>query len=197
MRMVPAARPVCSATSLIGRPFTTEGIRAPRRRGLSAPPRTAAGGIMPRTAMKLLNRPQQRRIADAVIADPEEHTVMDASGAVRSIQAADVEIPAAELDAIWDPLHLERLARTYWKFLSRVTLGLIRVEYTRTERRVVLLSPPFVLLRFGAPEYELGADRGIVRWRIQNGILVARPGHGYLEIDVRRLRSDRPGCGRV
>src|SRR4051794_41119679 len=105
---------------------------------------------MGRSAMKLLNRRQERRIADAVIADPEEHTVMDASGAVRSIQAADVEIPSAELEALWNPLHLERLARTYWKFLSRVALGLIRVEYTHTERRVVLLARPFVLLRFGA-----------------------------------------------
>ena len=30
------------------------------------------------------------------------------------------------------PTHLERLARTYWRFLTRVTLGLIRVRYTET-----------------------------------------------------------------
>ena len=35
--------------------------------------------------MKLLNRQGERRIANAVLADPEEHTVMDKSGAVRSI----------------------------------------------------------------------------------------------------------------
>ncbi len=136
--------------------------------------------------MKLLNRPQERRIAAAVIADPEEHTVMDGDGAVRSIQAADVDMPLAELEAVWTPMHLERLARTYWKYLSKVTLGLIRVEYTRTGRSVVFLTRPFVLLRFGAPEYEVQADRGIVRWGIQDGILVARRGHGHLEIDVRR-----------
>ena len=93
-------------------------------------------------------------------------------------------------------MHLERLARTYWKYLSRVTLGLIRVEYTATERAVVLLHRPLVLLRFKAPEYEMGDGRGIVRWTIRDGILVARPGRsgdGYLEIDVRRCPADEPG----
>jgi hypothetical protein len=136
-------------------------------------------------------------VAHTVIADPERHTVMDARGAVRSIQAANVDMPVSELDAIWTPEHLERLARTYWKYLSRVTLGLIRVVYTQDERLVVLLRRPFVLLRFGAPEYDLSGDRGIVRWYIQDGLLVARRNQGFLEIDVRRLASDRPGYARA
>jgi hypothetical protein len=136
-------------------------------------------------------------VAHAVIADPEQHTVMNPQGSVRSIQAAYVDMPLAELDAIWTPEHLERLARTYWKYLSRVTLGLIRVVYTQEERLVVLLRRPFVLLRFGAPEYELSGDRGIVRWYIQDGLLVARRNQGFLEIDVRRMPSDRDGHGRV
>ena len=90
-------------------------------------------------------------------------------------------------------MYLERLARTYWKFLSRVSLGLIRVEYTDTERRVVLLRRPFVLLRFRAPEYEISDGRGIVRWRIRDGVLVAKRDQGYLEIDVRKGEADRPG----
>ncbi len=60
---------------------------------------------------------------------------MDREGAVRSVQAADLSMPAEELDAIWSPMHLERLARTYWKYLSRVTLGLIRVAYTNDRAR--------------------------------------------------------------
>jgi hypothetical protein len=136
-------------------------------------------------------------IAHAVMADPERHTVMDAQGAVRSIQAANVDMPLEELDALWTPEHLERLARTYWKYLSRVTLGLIRVVYSEDERAVVLLRRPFVLLRFGGPEYELSGDRGIVRWYIQDGLLVARRNRGFLEIDVRRMPSDRPGYGRA
>lgn len=147
--------------------------------------------------MKLLGRPPLQRVAHAVIADPEQHTVMDAGGAVRSIQAANVDMPIAELDAIWTPEHLERLARTYWKYLSRVTLGLIRVVYTDSGREVVLLRRPLVLLRFGAPDYELSAGRGIVRWNILGGLLSARRNHGFLELDVRRLESDRPGFGRA
>jgi hypothetical protein len=148
----------------------------------------------------LLHARRERRAAEAVIRDPEEHTVMDEHGAVRSIQAADVTVPAAELEARWNATHLERLARTYWRYLSRVTLGLIRVTYTETNRKVVLLARPFVLLRFSAPEYELSPDRGIVRWRIEDGLLVSprgRGGKGYLEIDVRRCPQEEPGWATV
>ncbi|MBA2516964.1 MAG: hypothetical protein H0V22_06560, partial [Solirubrobacterales bacterium] len=103
--------------------------------------------------MKTLNRRRERSIANAVIRDPEQHTVMDEHGGVRSVQAADVTMPIEELESIWSPMHLERLARTYWKYLSRVFLGLIRVSYTETERAVILITRPFVLLRFHAPEY--------------------------------------------
>ena len=135
----------------------------------------------------------RRAATDAVISELDDHTVMDSSGSVRSIQAANVTMPEGELDALWTPMYLERLARTYWKFLSRVSLGLIRVEYTDTERRVVLLRRPFVLLRFRAPEYEISDGRGIVRWRIRDGVLVAKKDQGYLEIDVRKGEADRPG----
>jgi hypothetical protein len=135
--------------------------------------------------------------ADAVISDPDDHTVMDSGGAVRSIQAADVTMLADELEELWTPLYLERLARTYWKYLSRVSLGLIRVEYTEEERRVVLLRRPFVLLRFQAPEYEITDGRGIVRWRIRDGVLVDKRNQGYLEIDVRRTDADKPGYARA
>jgi hypothetical protein len=147
----------------------------------------------------LLNARRERR-GDAVIRDPAEHTVFDDDGGVRSIQAADLTLPANELDELWNPTNLERLARTYWKYLSRVTLGLIRVTYTDTERLVVLLFRPFVLLRFSAPEYEGAGDRGLVRWRIENGLLVSprgRGGKGYLEIDVHRFPAEEEGLATV
>jgi hypothetical protein len=150
--------------------------------------------------MKRLNVSGMRRIAHSVIRDPERHTVMDEHGAVRSIQAADVSMPQAALDEIWTPMHLERLARTYWRYLSRVTLGLIRVVYTPTERMVVFIARPLVLLRFRAPEYAMDSERGIVRWRIRNGLLVASEGHegdGYLEIDVRRVPEHEPGRAKM
>jgi hypothetical protein len=130
-----------------------------------------------------------RHVARAVISEPRDDTTIDARGAVRSIQAADVTLPAGALQEIWTPMHLERLARTYWRFLSRCTLGLIRVQYDDTGRAVVLLSRPLVLLRFQAPDYELDAEGGVVRWRIERGVLVSRAGHdgdGHLQIEVRR-----------
>jgi hypothetical protein len=150
--------------------------------------------------MKRLSGSRLRQVVHAVIRDPVEHTVMDERGAVRSTQAAEISMPAADLQTMWTPENLERLARTYWRYLSRVTLGLIRVVYTPTERMVVFVARPIVLLRFRAPEYELEADRGIVRWRIRDGLLVASEGHegdGYLEIDVRLLPPDPPGEGRI
>jgi len=123
--------------------------------------------------------------------------VMDSSGAVRSIQAATVDMPEDELLALWKPVNLERLARTYWKYLSRVTLGIIRVTYSERERAVVVIGRPLVLLRFHAPEYDMSDGRGIVQWRIQDGLLVSKRNEGYLEIDVKRLPPEREGYARV
>ena len=132
----------------------------------------------------------------AAITRLADDTSVESDGAVRSIQAADLVLPEPELDAIWSPMHLERLARTYWRFLTRVTLGLIRIAYTPSERMIVLVTRPFVLLRFRAPEYELDGARGLVRWRIRSGLLVSRHGHdrdGYLQIEVSRGSHPSPG----
>jgi hypothetical protein len=97
-------------------------------------------------------------------------------------------------------MNLERLARTYWRFLTRCTLGLIRIQYTDEERFVVFIRKPFVLLAFRKPEYEMDDVRGIVRWRIERGVLVAAPGinsDGYLEIDVARRPSEKPGLSTL
>jgi hypothetical protein len=149
-------------------------------------------------ARRILNR--STSLAHSEIRDPEEHTTMDASGAVRSIQAADLTLPAEELDRLWTPAYLERLARTYWRFLTRTTLGIIRVSYTERERFVCIIGRPLVLLSFQAPEYEMNAERGIVRWRIESGVLVSaqgRGGHGYLEIDVRRCAPEQAGRAKL
>jgi hypothetical protein len=126
----------------------------------------------------------------AVIADLEDLTSLDQdTGAVRSVQKADLVIEESALREIWTPAYLERLARTYWRFLTRVTLGLVRVRYSENERAVVLLARPLKLLIFQAPEYEMDATRGLVRWRIARGLLVSRRGRngrGYLQIEVRR-----------
>ena len=125
--------------------------------------------------------------ARAVIVSPRKSTVVARDGAVHSVQSAELTVALDDLQHLWNPTNLENLARTYWRFLSRVTLGLIRVVYGENERSVVLLGRPFTLLRFDAPEYEFEADHGHVRWAIQGGLLVARAGRGcgYLALDVR------------
>ncbi len=125
----------------------------------------------------------------ATIANVQDRTTEDErTGAVRSIQTADLRLPEATLRALWAPANLERLARTYWRFLTRVTLGLVRVRYSHGERSLVLLARPLKLLTFAAPEYEMETGRALVRWRIERGLLVARRGRGdgYLQIAVRR-----------
>ena len=129
-----------------------------------------------------------------------DDTTVDArTDAVRSVQAADLLIDRAALEEIWSPYHLERLARTYWRFLSRVTLGLIHVHYSERERFIVLLAPPLRLLTFQAPEYEMDDVRGLVRWRIERGLLVAKRGRGrgYLQIEIRREGSAGPDRERL
>jgi hypothetical protein len=116
----------------------------------------------------------------------------DLTGAVRSVQTADLFLATDTLEQIWSPEYLERLARAYWRFLSRVTLGLVHVYYGEDERSIVLLARPLKLLTFRAPEYEVEPLRGLVRWSIARGLLVARRGRnggGYLQIEVRR-RAD-------
>jgi hypothetical protein len=127
--------------------------------------------------------------ASAVILSPRESTVTAADGAVRSVQSAELTLPRSQLERLWAVPNLENLARTYWLFLTRVTLGLIRVVYSEDERSVVFLARPFTLLRFTAPEYVVEPDHGKVMWRIKAGLLVARAGRGsgYLALDVRRL----------
>ena len=145
-------------------------------------------------ATGILRRP--RKIGNSYVGELHDDTGIADDGSVLSIQSADVDMEASELDAIWSPEHLERLARTYWRFLSRCTLGLIRVVYDEDHRFVVFVAKPLTLLTFHEPEYLMDAERGVVRWRIERGLLVASrgtDGDGYLEIDVERSGSPRPG----
>ncbi len=121
-----------------------------------------------------------------LIKSPESR--WEPGGPVTSKQEAEVTLPRQEFERVWNPEYLERLARTYWRWLSKISLGLLRVVYTPTTRRIVFLTPPFTLLRFEAPEYETNPDCGVVTWRIDRGLLVAPPGRGkgFLRITVTR-----------
>jgi hypothetical protein len=118
-----------------------------------------------------------------------------ADGSIGSRQEAEVTLPRSELDRIWSAEYLERLAATYWRFLTRFSLGLLRVLYTDDAREVVILTRPFVLLRFRKPEYSAEPDRGTVTWPVDRGLLVAPSGRGrgYLRLSVRRHADSGAG----
>jgi hypothetical protein len=64
------------------------------------------------------------------------------------------------------------------------------------------LIRPLTLLRFEPPEYTTEDDRGSITWRIRDGLLVARAGHGsgFLRIDAQRLSGPAaapPGMGAI
>ena len=142
--------------------------------------------MRPRDPRRLLERSRRARARVAIIRVPQSGGSED--GAVGSKQVAEVTLPRAELEKIWSPEYLERLARTYWSFLTRFSLGLIRVLYSDDSREVVLLTRPFVLLRFQKPEYQIDSDGGTVTWPIDRGVLVAKRGRGrgFLRLGVRR-----------
>jgi len=148
-------------------------------------------------ATRRRRRRRGRTPAQAVIVSPPKSTVVARDGAVRSVQLAELTLAEEDWRRMWNAANLENLARTYWRFLSRVTLGLIRVVYGENERSVVLLARPLTLLRFDAPEYLIDRAHGSVTWRIRDGLLVARAGRGrgFLALAVTLL--ERNGSGRV
>ena len=133
-----------------------------------------------------------------VLPDPERGPVTS-DGPLRSIQEAELAMEAERLEELWRPVMLERLARGYWRYLNRISLGLLRVVYSGATRSVVLVSPRLDLLRFRDPSYDTGPGFGRVTWTIERGVLVARAGRGrgYLRFDVRRLDPGPGGEDRV
>jgi hypothetical protein len=146
--------------------------------------------VRPRDPRRLLQRRRQARARVEILDAPSAAYAAD--GAIGSRQAANVTLPRSELDRIWSPEYLERLARTYWSFLTRFSFGILRVLYAENSRDVVLFRRPFVLLRFHKPEYQIEADGGTVTWPIDKGFLVAPAGRGrgYLRLSVRRLQVE-------
>ena len=152
--------------------------------------------MRPRDPRRLLVTRREARARVEIVDVPESDSAAD--GSVTTKQEAEVTLPRAELERIWHPEYLERLAATYWRFLTRVSLGLLRVLYTPDSREIVVLTRPFILLSFHPPEYEIGGEDGntaSVTWRIKQGILVRPRGHGkgFLRITVRRKPGDAGG----
>ena len=150
--------------------------------------------MRPRDPRRLIELRRRARGQVKIIHEPQ--TAASEDSGVGSRQVAHVTVPRAELDKMWSPEYLERLARTYWSFLTRFSLGLLKVLYSEDSREVVLLTRPFVLLRFRKPEYATSSEGGTVTWPIDRGVLVARRGRGrgFLRLGVRRL--DAPDDSR-
>jgi hypothetical protein len=146
--------------------------------------------VRPRDPRRLIER-ERRALGRVTIVDVPQSGYSE-DGALGSRQMAEVTVPRAELEKIWRPEYLERLARTYWSFLSRFSLGLIRVLYSEDSRDVVFLRRPFVLLRFHKPEYHFDSEGGTVTWPINRGVLVARRGRGrgFLRLSVHRKPAE-------
>ena len=165
----------------------------PAGRGRAGRRRARGGGapVRQRDPRRLLERHRRARARVQIVHVPRSDYAAD--GSIGSKQVAEVSLPRSELDRIWSAEYLERLAATYWRFLTRFSLGLLRVLYTDDAREVVLLTRPFVLLRFRKPEYEIEPDGGTVAWPIEKGLLVAPSGRarGYLRLTVRRLAGRR------
>ena len=149
--------------------------------------------MRPRDPRRLLARRRYALARVKIVDVPESEGSED--GSVTTKQTAEVTLPREELDRIWSPEYLERLARTYWRFLSRVSLGVLRVLYTEDAREIAVFTRPFVLLRFHKPEYEMGEDCGVVTWPIEKGLLVQSRGRGkgFLRITVRRFPEKEAG----
>jgi len=142
--------------------------------------------------------PSQSSATIKIVEEPRSRHVPQ-TGAVSSAQRAEIELPEGALAELWRAENLELLARAYWHYLNRISLGLLRVAYEPAARIVVLLFRPLALLRFRAPEYETSEKWASVTWPIERGLLVSRGGHGkgYLRITVERCDPTGSGSPRL
>jgi hypothetical protein len=126
------------------------------------------------------------------LSDPCGPPEIDADGRVRSIQVAELAAPRSERDAFCSPAGLARLSAAYWRFLRRISLGLIHVRTTPAGAQIVLVGRPLVLLAFGAPRLEHADDAGAIAWPITGGLLLSRhhrESPGVLRISVNWTRG--------
>jgi len=152
-------------------------FRAALRRALAEDPEVAAGARQ--TELRLL---------------PDELGKVQRTGAVESVQAGELQL-REPLSTVVNRDFLSRAAWGYWRFITRFSLGLIRVADAGDHQSIVLLGQPLVLLRFRSPDYDFRESRGSVTWRIERGLLVSRAGRdqGFLRLSVALV--DEPAAG--
>jgi uncharacterized protein YbjT (DUF2867 family) len=128
---------------------------------------------------------------------PDELEKVPRTGAVGSVQAGELLL-SEPVSRILNRDFLSRAAREYWRFITRISLGLIRVAYARDHQSVVVITRPLVLLRFRPADYEVIECRGSVTWRIERGLLVSpdRRDRGFLRLSIARV-GEAGGDDRV
>ncbi|HMU26453.1 MAG TPA: hypothetical protein PKA56_10795 [Solirubrobacterales bacterium] len=126
--------------------------------------------------------------------DPVRHGLAR-TGGVTCEQEAVITVDRETFEQIWTPSTLELLARSYWDYIRRFTLGAIRVQY-RVDSQTVTLLGRVPLLRFRTPVFSTGNDRASIEWPVEKGLLVARDGRGkgFLRIEASRGQAEDAGC---
>lgn len=119
-------------------------------------------------------------------------------GPVGSVHDAELLVPPEALAGLLTTSFLKRVASAYWRFLGRISLGLLRVR-SEPRHQVIVLFPRLALLRFGAARYRGGSDWAEVGWDIDRGLLVAREGRGRgsLRIRIQHVVHDGEVAGRA
>jgi hypothetical protein len=122
-------------------------------------------------------------------------------GPVGSVHEAELLVAPEAVERLLARGFLKQVAAEYWRFLGRISLGLLRVRREPDHQSLVLLLTQAVLLRFRAPRYTEGPGWAEVAWQIDRGLLVARAGRGRgsLRIRVERgpLEGRTPGEARL
>jgi hypothetical protein len=117
---------------------------------------------------------------------------LSARQGVGSVQEAEIPLRPGD-DEQWPAAWLDGLGPRYWLCVEQAFRGLLRVRVERGSVAVVPAVAPLRLMRFAEEERVLAADFAQVRWRICDGLLVARAGRdrGRLTIEARRAAPDR------
>ena len=114
-------------------------------------------------------------------------------GAIGSKQVAEITLPRAELESVWSPEYLERLpARTGASSPASLSAPARRVR--RDSREVVVLTRPFVLLRFHKPSTRR-AERRRSAGRSTEDCSLRRPGAAaaaWRSAAIQTTRATRP-----
>ncbi len=117
-------------------------------------------------------------------------------GPTGSVHEAELSLPGGSLSAVLSGAFMERIAGAYWRFLARISLGLLRVRSDPGHQSLLVVASPLELLRFRTPVYRQGPGWAEVVWGIERGLLVSREGRGRgsLRIRIQELANRGEGA---